>query len=111
MVIVRRANAILPPLTPSSPPNFCNCPLPLKTSPGLVSVFSESRHKRGQYYDEPKRHNLEQIINKLPFGFAQGGAPTRPQQTEVGLVKRAMVAQACKKIGVADRTYYQWQAK
>ena len=30
-----------------------------------------------------KRHSPGQIINKLPFGFAQGGEPVEPRQAEV----------------------------
>jgi len=45
-----------------------------------------------------KRHTPEQIINKL-------------RQAEVELAKGATVAQACKKIGVTDQTYYRWRAE
>ena len=45
-----------------------------------------------------KRHTPEQIINKL-------------RQAEVELTKGATVAQACKKIGVADHTYYRWRTE
>jgi len=45
-----------------------------------------------------KRHSPEQIINKL-------------RQAEVELAKGATVAQACKKIGVTDHTYYRWRAE
>ena len=45
-----------------------------------------------------KRHTPEQIINKL-------------RQAEVELTKGATVAQACKKIGVTDHTYYRWRTE
>ena len=45
-----------------------------------------------------KRHSPEQIINKL-------------RQAEVELAKGATVAQACKKIGVTDQTYYRWRSE
>ena len=46
----------------------------------------------------PKRHSPEQIVNKL-------------RQAEVELAKGATVAQACKKIGVTDHTYYRWRSE
>ena len=58
-----------------------------------------------------KRHRPEQIINKLPFGFAQGGEPAEPRQAEVELAQGATVPQACKKIGVTDQTYYRWRSE
>ncbi len=45
-----------------------------------------------------KRHTPEQIINKL-------------RHAEVELAKGATVAQACRKIGVTDHTYYRWRAE
>jgi len=45
-----------------------------------------------------KRHTAEQIISKL-------------RQAEVELAQGATVAQACKKIGVSDHTYYRWRAE
>jgi len=45
-----------------------------------------------------KRHSPEQIINKL-------------RQAEVELAQGATVSQACKKIGVADQTYYRWRSE
>ena len=44
-----------------------------------------------------KRHTPEQIINKL-------------RQAEVELAQGATVPQACKKIAVAEQTYYRWRA-
>ncbi len=58
-----------------------------------------------------KKHTPEQIISKLPFGFAQGGEPAEPREAEVELARGATVAQACKKIGVSDHTYYRWRAE
>ncbi len=46
----------------------------------------------------PKRHTPEQIINKL-------------RQAEVEIANGATVAQVCKKIGVAEQTYYRWRAE
>ena len=43
-----------------------------------------------------KRHTPEQIINKL-------------RQAEVELSEGKTVPQACKKIGVAEQTYYRWR--
>ena len=45
-----------------------------------------------------KRHTPEQIINKL-------------RQAEVEIANGATVAQVCKKIGVAEQTYYRWRAE
>ncbi len=45
-----------------------------------------------------KRHMPEQIINKL-------------RQAEVEIANGATVAQVCKKIGVAEQTYYRWRAE
>ena len=45
-----------------------------------------------------KRHTPEQIINKL-------------RQAEVELAQGATVPQACKKIAVAEQTYYRWRAE
>ena len=45
-----------------------------------------------------KGHSPEQIINKL-------------RQAEVELAKGATVAEACKKIGVTDHTYYRWRSE
>ena len=42
------------------------------------------------------RHTSEQIISKL-------------REAEVELAKGAAVAQACKKIGVTEQTYYRWR--
>ncbi len=50
-----------------------------------------------------KKHTPEQIISKLPFGFAQGGEPAEPREAEVELAQGATVPQACKKIGVTDQ--------
>ena len=45
-----------------------------------------------------KRHRPEQIIHKL-------------REAEVELGKGATVAQAAKKIGVTEHTYYRWRAE
>jgi putative transposase len=45
-----------------------------------------------------RRHTPEQIINKL-------------RQAEVELANGATVAQAAKKIGVTDHTYYRWRSE
>ncbi len=45
-----------------------------------------------------KGHTPEQVINKL-------------RQAEVELANGATVAQACKKIGVTEQTYYRWRAE
>ena len=45
-----------------------------------------------------RKHTPEQIIHKL-------------REVEVELSKGATVAQAAKKIGVADHTYYRWRAE
>ena len=45
-----------------------------------------------------KRYTPEQIINKL-------------RQAEVEIANGATVAQVCKKIGVAEQTYYRWRAE
>ena len=45
-----------------------------------------------------KQHTPEQIIGKL-------------REAEVELAKGATVAQACKKIGVTDQTYYRWRSE
>jgi len=45
-----------------------------------------------------KRHTPEQIINKL-------------RQAEVEIANGATVAQAAKKIGVTDHTYYRWRSE
>jgi len=45
-----------------------------------------------------RRHTPEQIINKL-------------RQAEVELATGATVAQACKKIGVTEQTYYRWRSE
>jgi hypothetical protein len=42
------------------------------------------------------RHTSEQIIGKL-------------REAEVELAKGTPVAQACKKIGVTEQTYYRWR--
>ena len=36
-----------------------------------------------------KQHTAEQIIGKLPFGFAQGGEPAEPREAEVELAQGA----------------------
>jgi len=58
-----------------------------------------------------KKHTPEQIISKLPFGFAQGGELAEPREAEVALAQGATVGQVCKKIGVSDHTYYRWRAE
>ena len=45
-----------------------------------------------------KRYTAEQIIHKL-------------REVEVALSKGATIAQAAKKIGVTDQTYYRWRAE
>jgi putative transposase len=45
-----------------------------------------------------KRHKPEQIIGKL-------------REAEIELGRGASVAEACKKIGVTDHTYYRWRAE
>ena len=45
-----------------------------------------------------KKHTAEQIIRKL-------------REAEVELARGATVAQACKKIGVSDHTYYRWRSE
>jgi len=45
-----------------------------------------------------KRQTPEQIINKL-------------SQAEVEIANGATVAQAAKKIGVTDQTYYRWRSE
>ena len=45
-----------------------------------------------------KRHKPEQIISKL-------------REAEVELSKGATVAEACKKIGVTEQTYYRWRTE
>ena len=45
-----------------------------------------------------KRHKPEQIIGKL-------------REVEIELGRGASVAEACKKIGVTDHTYYRWRAE
>jgi len=45
-----------------------------------------------------RRHTPEQIIGKL-------------REAEVELAQGARVPQACKKIGVAEQTYYRWRAE
>ncbi len=42
------------------------------------------------------RHTSEQIISKL-------------REAEVELAKGTSVAQACKKIGITEQTYYRWR--
>ena len=42
------------------------------------------------------RHTSEQIISKL-------------REAEVELAKGTAVAQACKKIGITEQTYYRWR--
>jgi transposase-like protein len=42
------------------------------------------------------RHTSEQVISKL-------------REAEVELAKGTPVAQACKKIGVTEQTYYRWR--
>jgi transposase-like protein len=42
------------------------------------------------------RHTSEQIIGKL-------------REAEVELAKGTAVAQACKKIGITEQTYYRWR--
>ena len=44
------------------------------------------------------RHTSEQIIGKL-------------REAEVELARGTAVAQACKKIGVTEQTYYRWRAE
>ena len=43
-----------------------------------------------------KRHSTEQIISKL-------------REAEVELAKGRNVAQVCKKLAVAEQTYYRWR--
>ena len=72
--------------------------MPPKTGPG---VMLESGHldaiERGSEMSK-KRHTPEQVINKL-------------RQAEVELSNGATVAQTCKKIGVAEQTYYRWRSE
>ena len=42
------------------------------------------------------RHTSEQIISKL-------------REAEVELAKGTAIAQACKKIGITEQTYYRWR--
>ncbi len=72
--------------------------LPPKTGPG---VMLESGHldaiERGSEMSK-KWHTPQQIINKL-------------RQAEVELANDATAAQACKKIGVTEQTYYRWRSE
>ena len=43
-----------------------------------------------------KRHTVEQIISKL-------------REAEVELAKGKKIPEACKRIGVAEQTYYRWR--
>ena len=43
-----------------------------------------------------KRHTAEEIINKL-------------READVELAQGASIAQACRKIGITDQTYYRWR--
>ena len=47
---------------------------------------------------EQGRHTSEQTIKKL-------------RQAQVELADGATMAQACKKIGVTDQTYYRWRSE
>jgi transposase-like protein len=43
-----------------------------------------------------KRHTAEEIVNKL-------------READVDLAQGASIAQACRKIGITDQTYYRWR--
>ncbi len=43
-----------------------------------------------------QRHTAEEIINKL-------------REAEVGLAKGLAVPEVCRKLGVAEQTYYRWR--
>jgi putative transposase len=43
-----------------------------------------------------KRHTAEEIVNKL-------------READVELAQGASIAQACRKIGITDQTYYRWR--
>ena len=43
-----------------------------------------------------KRHGAEQVVAKL-------------REAELAISKGKSVAQACKKIGVTEQTYYRWR--
>jgi transposase-like protein len=43
-----------------------------------------------------KRHTAEGIVNKL-------------READVELAQGASIAQACRKIGITDQTYYRWR--
>jgi transposase-like protein len=55
-----------------------------------------SRRNRREQATSRNRHRPEQIIAKL-------------REVEVELAKGTPVAQACKKIGVTEQTYYRWR--
>jgi transposase-like protein len=43
-----------------------------------------------------KRHTAEGIVNKL-------------READVEIAQGASIAQACRKIGITDQTYYRWR--
>ena len=43
-----------------------------------------------------KRHTAEEIVNKL-------------READVELAQGASIAQACRKLGITDQTYYRWR--
>ena len=43
-----------------------------------------------------KRHTAEEIVNKL-------------READVEIAQGASIAQACRKIGITDQTYYRWR--
>jgi putative transposase len=63
-------------------------------------VLSDKLRHSGPFEEEGKmpgkRFGAEQIIPKL-------------REAEVDLAKGLTVAQACKKIGVTEQTYYRWR--
>lgn len=54
--------------------------------------------ERGRLVMPSKRYTPEQIIGKL-------------REAEVELAKGATVGQVCKKLEIADQTYYRWRAE
>src|SRR4028119_782966 len=54
------------------------------------------RRNRREQVMARNRHTSEQIIGKL-------------REAEVELAKGTPVAQACKKIGITEQTYYRWR--
>jgi transposase-like protein len=73
-----------------------NVTCPLQTSPQPVENQVRTQLKEGIFMPRAKKHSAEEIIPKL-------------RASELEIAKGRTAAEAAKKIGVTEQTYYRWR--